>query len=79
MTLIKTPHSPANSLLADYVTETEVAAALDVHPRTLRAQRARGEGPPFVRIAKAIYYPKQGFRDWLKSIEQRPVRARKAA
>jgi hypothetical protein len=79
MTAIETPLSPAKGLLADYATETEVAVALDVHPRTLRAQRARGEGPPFVRIAKAIYYPKLGFRDWLKSIEQRPVRAKRAA
>ena len=73
------PDAPANALLAGYYPESEVAAARGVCVRTLRGERQRGEGPPFVRIGKAIYYPRDGFRQWLKSIEQRPTRARKAA
>jgi hypothetical protein len=47
--------------------------------RTLRAERQRGDGPPWVKITKQIFYPVEGFRAWLKLIEQRPARARKAA
>jgi hypothetical protein len=48
-------------------------------PRTLRAERQRGDGPPYVTLDRRIYYPEAGFREWLKAIEKRPVRARRVA
>jgi hypothetical protein len=59
--------------------EEEMAEARGIAIRTLRAERQRGDGPPWVKITKQVFYPVEGFRAWLKAIEQRPVRARKAA
>jgi hypothetical protein len=71
--------TPAKNLLAGYISEDEMAQARGVGVRALRAERQRGDGPPWVKLSRSIWYPEAGFRDWLKSIEQRPVRARKAA
>jgi hypothetical protein len=72
------PAGPAKQLLDDYIPETEMADIRGVKPRALRAERQRGEGPPYVKVNRRILYPAPGFRDWLKSIEQIPVRARRA-
>lgn len=79
MSDIESPNASATCLLAGYVPEQDVAATLGRGLRALRAMRQRGEGPPWVKVSKRVYYPEAGFREWLKSIEQRPVRARKAA
>jgi hypothetical protein len=71
--------SAQDSLLAGYVTETQVAAARNVSPRTLRAERQKGVGPSYVKVGKSILYPVDGFRAWLKSNERQPVRAGRAA
>ena len=70
-----TTETSARALLAGYLPETEVAAARGVTVRALRAERQRGEGPPFVRISRTVYYPREGFRQWLKAIEVRLVRS----
>ena len=79
MANIQEPAASANCLLEGYVSEREMAEARDIALRTLRAERQRGDGPPWVKITKQVFYPVEGFRAWLKLIEQRPVRARKAA
>jgi len=61
-------------LLAGLVSESELCAELDIVPRTARKWRQTGEGPPFVSVGGAIYYPIDGFSKWLKSREQQPVR-----
>jgi len=71
--------TPAKNLLAGYISEDEMAQARGVGVRALRAERQRGDGPPWVKLSRSVWYPEAGFRDWLKSMEQRPVRARKAA
>lgn len=71
--------TPAKNLLAGYISEDKMARARGVGVRALRAERQRGDGPPWVKLSRSVWYPEAGFRDWLKSIEQRPVRARKAA
>ena len=45
----------------------------------LRVERQRGDGPPWIKITRQVFYPVEGFRAWLKTIERRPARARKAA
>ena len=79
MSNIQEPAASANCLLDGYVSESEMAEARGIALRTLRAERQRGDGPPWVKITKQIFYPVEGFRVWLKLIEQRPARARKAA
>jgi hypothetical protein len=72
------PAATAKLLLDDYIPETEMADVRGVKPRALRAERQRGEGPPYVKVNRRVLYPAPGFRDWLKSIEQRPARAGRA-
>jgi hypothetical protein len=66
-------------VLADYLTEDEQAAALGLTVRTLRSWRQRGEGPPFVKVGKRVFYPIAGNAAWLKANEQAPVRSGRAA
>ena len=62
----------ATSLLAGYATEDEVQAESAKSKRTLREWRQKRIGPPFILLGKTPYYPRDGFRAWLKSIEQAP-------
>jgi hypothetical protein len=64
-----------STILAGYAPEDEIAKARGVGKRTLRAERQRGMGPPFVKIGKQILYPIEGFRNWLKANERHPVRS----
>jgi hypothetical protein len=79
MSNIQEPAASPNGLLEGYVSESEMAEARGIVIRTLRAERQRGDGPPWIKITKQVFYPVEGFRAWLKLIEQRPARARKAA
>lgn len=65
--------SQSNELLIGYTPEKQVATIRGVTVRTLRAERQRGDGPPWIRMGKKILYPDQGFRDWLKAIEHHSV------
>jgi hypothetical protein len=62
-------------ILAGYMPEDQIAEARGVVKRTLRLERQRGDGPPFVKMGKQILYPVEGFREWLKSRERRGVRS----
>jgi hypothetical protein len=79
MTSTESGVSVPDTLLAGYIAEGDMARARGVVPRTLRAERQRGDGPPYVTLDRRIYYPESGFREWLKAIEKRPVRARRVA
>ena len=61
---------------AGYLPEDQIAEKRKVSKRTLRSERQRGDGPPHVKVGKRIYYPLDGFRDWLKARTHQPVRAR---
>jgi hypothetical protein len=63
-----------SDILAGYAPEDQIAEARGVVKRTLRLERQRGSGPPFVKMGKQILYPIEGFRDWLKANERHPVR-----
>ena len=72
-------HDDPEKLLAGYIAESRMAVVRGVIPRTLRAERQRGEGPPYVVLNRRIYYPEAGFREWLKAIEKHPPRSRRIA
>jgi hypothetical protein len=61
--------------LAGYLSEDRIAEKRRVSKRTLRSERQRGAGPPFVKLGKQVFYPLDGFRGWLKAIERQPVRS----
>jgi hypothetical protein len=69
----------SGKLLENYSSEQETAKQLKQSVRTLRAWRQQGIGPAWLKIGRTIYYPVDGVAVWLKSIEQKPVRARRAA
>jgi hypothetical protein len=66
-------------VLDDYLNEAELAAELKISIRTLRAWRARGTGPAFVKVAKRVEYPRGGIPLYLKSLETKPSRNRRSA
>lgn len=48
------------------LSEREVASLLDRTVRTLRAWRAEGKGPPYVRLGrKRVMYNELAVRDWV--------------
>jgi hypothetical protein len=71
--------SQSSELLDGYTPEENMAKARGVTVRTLRAERQRGDGPPWVKMGKQVLYPNDGFRNWLKANERRPVRAGRVA
>lgn len=61
--------------LAGYVLDGEMARLRGVTQRTLRAERQRGDGPPYVKDGWRVYYSVAGFREWFKARERQPVRS----
>jgi hypothetical protein len=72
-------HNGGACLLDNYVPEDEYCAETNQSRRKARQDRQRGLGPPYVVIARKIYYPRNGVIEWLKSLERPPVRGRKVA
>jgi DNA-binding transcriptional MerR regulator len=48
-----------------YLTSDEAAELLRVTPQTLRQQRWRGSGPPFVRLDGRVLYAADDVARWL--------------
>ena len=67
-----------DNVLSGYITEAKLARQRGVTTRTLARERQRRDGPPFCKIGRKTFYPIEGFRRWLRDIEQRPKRGRAA-
>jgi hypothetical protein len=52
-------------LLAGWISEEAFARQRGLSIDSLRAERRRVDGPPFMRDGRKIFYSAQGFRDWL--------------
>lgn len=48
-------------------TEAEVAEFLGIETLTLRNQRSRGQGPPFLKLGATVLYGAKDFRAWVES------------
>ena len=48
----------APAALPEYLTTAQAAALLGVSRKGLEQMRARGGGPPFLRVGKAVRYPR---------------------
>lgn len=73
--------APSAGLLADYLGEDDVSREIHKSKRTLRQMRQSRTGPPWIVLGKTIYYPIDGFRTYLRSLEQprrRPIGRRVA-
>jgi hypothetical protein len=54
-------------LLAEYLTEQELAAELRKNPRTVQRWRALGIGPPYAMNGETPIYPRSGAVSWLQA------------
>jgi hypothetical protein len=56
---------PRSNLLADYLTEQQLAVELARNPRTLQRWRKLGIGPPVTMIGELPYYNIEKAQAWL--------------
>ena len=61
-------------ILAEWLTEDEVAAETGKKVRTLRSWRKQGKGPPFTRFGRTVKYRRDSLVAYFKSQEETPVR-----
>ena len=54
-----------SKILENYLSRTEAARELRKCAATLDRWRKRGEGPPYVKIGRDIYYHLSAVRDWV--------------
>lgn len=54
--------------------EAEVAALLNMTLPSLRNQRARNQGPPYIRISRKVFYPLDKLRAHLAAATVTPRR-----
>jgi hypothetical protein len=66
-------HMTPDNPLAEYWTEDEMAEVRGKTPRTLRAERQRGDGPPYAKDGRTILYSMAGYREWLLANTRQPV------
>ena len=57
----------ATELTALLLNEPQAARLLTLSVRTLQAWRVKGEGPPFVRLGRAIRYRRPDIVQWLEA------------
>jgi hypothetical protein len=66
-------------ILDDYLTEDQLAAELKKSIRLLQLWRQRRQGPAWTRLGgQQVIYRKAAVADWLRKLEQQPVRRRTA-
>ncbi|MCB1773858.1 MAG: helix-turn-helix domain-containing protein [Gammaproteobacteria bacterium] len=55
---------------APRLTETQAAEFLNLSKKTLQAWRQSGEGPPYLKLGRAVRYEADAIRDWVKERER---------
>ena len=55
--------------MEDYITEKQYAEMRGVSTRTIMRERSGGNGPPFIKLGKVIYYRKEALKAWLLAQE----------
>jgi predicted DNA-binding transcriptional regulator AlpA len=66
MTHNPTPQKPGSPSIALLIPK-ETAGRLKVSTSWLAKARMRGDGPPFIKIGRAIRYPEAALILWMKS------------
>jgi len=57
----------------DYVAEDDFALLRRVKVSALRNERSRGEGPPYVRSGRQVFYPLADLKAFMEANTVRPV------
>lgn len=60
------------AILSDYLTRPELAAELNVTPRTIIRYENRPDGLPHTRIGGRVMYRKASVLAWLEKAERHP-------
>jgi len=60
----------------NHLTEFEYALAAHKDIRTVRRHRALRIGPPWAKIGRSVFYPKDGILNYLREQAMRPCRRR---
>jgi hypothetical protein len=68
----------ADKLLSGYLAERDAAKELKQSLRTLRSWRQKRIGPSWIKIGKLIFYSRSALNSWLASLEQKPLRSKRA-
>jgi excisionase family DNA binding protein len=63
----KVPGKPPASAIGVLLTAEEAAQLLKVSLSWLAKARMRGDGPPFIKIGRAIRYSDAALQQWMKS------------
>lgn len=53
--------------LLGYLNEEQYASFRGLSVRSARNERARGEGPPFIRVGRKVFYPVAAVRAWMQA------------
>lgn len=56
------------NLVRDYLSKNDAAAALGIHPFTLKRWRMRGYGPQGVKVGGRLRYRRSDIETWLASL-----------
>jgi predicted DNA-binding transcriptional regulator AlpA len=74
-------HTAPSSLLADYLSPSELARWLGISRRTLDRLHSLRQGPPRTAIGRKVIYRLDAVREWLRAREMGPLieTTRKAA
>lgn len=63
-------NGPSPDILDDLITEAELADRLGRSTYTVARYRRHGEGPPFIRLGRQIFYSRTDIDEWLHSARQ---------
>lgn len=59
-------------LVKEFLSKDEAAAALRIHPFTLKRWRMRGYGPQGVKVGGRLRYRMSDIQDWLATLGKEP-------
>lgn len=65
-----------SALLQDYMTRDQLAAELNVTPRTIIRWQQQPDGLPYVEMVGRILYRRQSILAWIESRERHPNQRR---
>ncbi len=65
---------PGQGIFENCWSEDEASTDRHKGKRALRAERAKGLGPPYIKDGKHIWYPIEAGREWAASQTRMPVR-----
>ena len=55
------------------LTTEQVATLLSIPTRTIEGWRKDNSGPPYVKVVRSVRYREDHLREWLETMERRPV------